>query len=51
MTVSSLVVSLLLLCLQVFVKACTDLLGGVGTHWSDAIEDLVQECLAINHAR
>ena len=44
---------LLVVCtlVQWFVKGCTDLLGGVGTYWNSAIEELVQKCLAVDHPR
>ena len=44
---------LLVVCILVqwFVKGCTDLLGGVGTYWNSAIEELVQKCLAVDHPR
>ena len=36
-------------CFQLYVKGCVELLKHVHTSWSEAVEELVQNCLHVDH--
>ena len=34
---------------QVYIEGCIELLQGIRTHWSEAVEQMVRDCLSVKH--